>query len=251
MTLRILLLNAWGVAYADQAVLDVVRPFLRSDTDLACANLVGRAPAVPWPVPQGRDAAIEVVRKAEADGFNAVVHTCAGDPFLQDLQAAVSIPVVGLAETVLRNARVRGKIGIMDRQLPAAYDSIIPSNARTDHWQTKAANYGLTPDLYSVRKVQVPTHPDPDSLNVSTPEEAHALNERMYESFFESLHADGVAQVKAAVAEDGISAVYFACNFWSQPIAALGTGVHEFGVPIINPLGSAATYAEHLALSTT
>jgi allantoin racemase len=243
-------LNAWGVGYADKPVLDVVSPFLRDDTDIACANLVGNAPAVPWPVPANRDAAIDAVLKAQADGFDAVVHTCAGDPFLQDLQGAVSIPVVGVAETVLRNARVRGKIGIMDRQLPAVYDAIIPSNAQTGHWDTKAQNYGLTPDLYSVRKVRVPSHPDPQSLDVKTPDEARALSERMYESFFESLHDDGIAQVKAAVAEDGIEAVYFACNFWSQPIAALGTRAHEFGVPIINPLGSAATYAEHLALSS-
>jgi hypothetical protein len=48
-----------------------------------------------------------------------------------------------------------------------------------------------------------------------------------------------------------VGSVYFACNFYSKWIAALGSDAKEFGVPLINPLVSGATFAEHLLDSAT
>ena len=192
-----------------------------------------------------------MAKKAEADGFDAIINGCAGDPYLDDLRAAVSIPVVGIAETILRNARSRGKICILDRLMPESYSAIIPSNRPDtfDFWETKTANLGLTPDLYSLRKVRVSTHPDLDSLERMTREGSKDLQDVMFQSFVDSLHDDGLRQAKAAADEDGAKAVFFACNFWSKPIAALGPNASQFGATVINPLGSAATFAEHLVIS--
>jgi len=251
MSVRIMLLNPWGVDYADEVGLNVIGSFVRPDTDLACVNLTGAARPVPWPVPEGLKPAVEMARKAEADGFDAIINGCAGNPYLDDLRAAVSIPVVGIAETILRNARSRGKICILDRLLPEEYTTLIPNNGpdKFDFWKAKAASYGLTPDLYSIRKVRIATHPSVDSLEPMTREGSMELRERMFQSFVDSLHDDGLLQSTAAADEDGAKAVFFACNFWSTPIAALGRDARQFGAAVINPLGSAATFAEHLVNS--
>ncbi len=251
MARRIMLLNPWGVDYADEVSLDVIGSFVRPDTDLACVNLTGTARPVPWPVAEGLKPAVEMAKKAEADGFDAIINGCAGDPYLNDLRAAVSIPVVGIAETILRNAPSRGKICILDRLLPEEYTAIIASNVpdNFDYWEAKVASLGLTPDLYSLRKVRIPTHPDLDSLERMTREDSKDLRDLMFQSFVDSLHDDGLRQAKAAADEDGAKAVFFACNFWSKPIAALGGDASQFGATVINPLGSAATFAEHLVIS--
>jgi allantoin racemase len=252
MSARIMLLNPWGVDYADEVGLNVIGSFVRPDTDLACVNLTGKARPVPWPVAEGLEPAVELAKKAEADGFDAIINGCAGDPYLDDLRAAVSIPVVGIAETILRNARSRGKkICILDRLLPEEYTALIPNNGpdKFDFWNAKAASYGLTPDLYSIRKVRIATHPGVDSLEPMTREGSTELRELMFQSFVDSLHDDGLRQTKAAADEDGAEAVFFACNFWSTPIAALGRDATQFGATMINPLGSAATFAEHLVIS--
>jgi hypothetical protein len=98
----------------------------------------------------------------------------------------------------------------------------LPGNDRTDHWETKTADYGLPPTSIPFGRCVCPTHPDPESLDAATPSAVRALSDRMYESFAESLHNEGLQQVRAAVAEDGIEAVYFACNFWSGPSPTWG-----------------------------
>jgi allantoin racemase len=248
---RIMLLNPWGVDYADEVGLEVVGSFLRPETDLACVNLTGSTRPVPWPVAEGLEPAVEMAKKAEADGFDAIINGCAGDPYLGDLRAAVSIPVVGIAETILRNAGSRGKVCILDRLLPEEYTAVIPNNVPDNFrfWEAKAASLGVTPDLYSLRKVRIPTHPDLDSLENMNHDGSKELRDRMFQSFVDSLHDDGLRQSQAAAEEDGAKAVFFACNFWSKPIAALGRDASQFGATVINPLGSAATFAEHLVLS--
>jgi allantoin racemase len=220
MAHKLMILNPWGVDYCDDAALDVMGSALRDDVDLECVNLGDGSAPVPYPVPEGRDAAVRASVRAEAEGFDAILIACAGDPFLDEIREAVAVPVIGVAESVIIGAHSRGKLGVLRRRLPSdPWDSVWRDESLTRNW-----------------------------LNRDDPQ---ALGNIMFAAFEESLLADGVVQTNAAAAEDGVDAVFFACNFWSPAIAALGVDAGKFDVPLINPLVSAATYAQHLLDSAT
>src|SRR4051812_49277767 len=109
----------------DRVSEDIVAPFLRGDTDVHAANLGESAPPLPWPDASSAQLAVDVARKAEADGFDAIVIACCADPFLAEVRAAVSVPVVGLTETACISARSRGKLTIVARKLSDDYLPLI------------------------------------------------------------------------------------------------------------------------------
>jgi Asp/Glu/hydantoin racemase len=252
MAHKLMVLNPWGVAYCDDVALDLVASAVRNDVELACVNLGEGAPPVPYPVPEGRAAAVRATLEAEAAGFDAVLIACGGDPFLRDIRRAVSIPVIGLAESAIISAHSRGKLGILRRALPSdPWDSVWRDDEVSRNWHKRMARYGLREDQYSIRRVRVPDHPDLETLERLNREDAHALRDMMFAAFEASLHGDGVEQANAAAAEDGVSAVVFPCNFYGPSIAALGEDAAKFAVPVINPMVCAATYAQHLLDSAT
>jgi allantoin racemase len=247
-----MILNPWGVDYCDDAALDVMGSALRDDVDLECVNLGDGSAPVPYPVPEGRDAAVRAAVRAEAEGFDAILIACAGDPFLDEIREAVAVPVIGVAESVIIGAHSRGKLGVLRRRLPSdPWDSVWRDESLTRNWHKRMARYGIREDQYVIRQVPVPGHPDPETLDRLNRDDPQALGNIMFAAFEESLLADGVVQTNAAAAEDGVDAVFFACNFWSPAIAALGVDAGKFDVPLINPLVSAATYAQHLLDSAT
>ena len=247
-----MILNPWGVDYCDDAALDVISSAIRDDVDLACVNLCDGSAPVPYPVPEGKDAAVRAALKAEDDGSDSVLIACAGDPFLHEIREAVSVPVIGVAESVIIGAHSRGKLGVLRRRLPSdPWDSVWRDESLLRNWHKRMARYGIREDQYVIRQVRVPGHPDPETLDRMNREDPQALGKIMFAAFEESLLADGVFQTNAAAAEDGVRAVFFACNFWSPAIAALGEDAAKFSVPVINPLVSAGTYAQHLLDSAT
>lgn len=247
-----MILNPWGFDYMDSVAERVVGPYLHAGTDVVCVNLGKEALPMPWPVPESRKLVVEKAMKAQADGFDAIVIGCCADPFLSDIRQAVSIPVVAVTESVCATARSRGKITIMARRLPDHFRSLIPiQNAWEKGWTDLATGYGLKPSEFSLRRVFVPNHPDPETLVDLTARDQAKLRDLTIAAMGEALHAEGLEQTRAAVKEDGAKAVYFACAFWSSPIAALEEAGNAFGVPVINPLVSAVSYAEHLLLSAS
>lgn len=250
MPQRILLLNPWGVSYMDDVAEQVVAPTLRSDTELVVANLGDAAPPLPWPAASASDVAVEAVRKAEADGFHAVVIGCCADPFLKETRAAVKIPVVGLTEAVCVGARTRGKLTVMARGLSDDYLPLIPTQGNWDFWTNKPLSYGLDRDQFSLRRVYVPEHPSPAELERLTVEDPKRLGELTVAAMEASLHEQGLAEARAAVEEDGADVLYFACAFWTKPIAELGEKAEAYGATIVNPLVTGATYAEHLVVAS-
>jgi len=245
-----MILNPWGFDYMDSVAEKAVGPYLHPRTDLVCTNLGKEALPMPWPVPESRKLAVERAMKAQADGFDAIVIGCCADPFLSDIRQAVSIPVVGVTEAACATARSRGKITIMARRLSDSFRSLIPiQNAWERGWTDLATGYGLKPGEFSLRRVFVPGHPDPETLVDLTNRDQAKLRDLTVAGMSEALHAEGLEQTRAAIKEDGARAVYFACAFWSLPISELEKAGNAFGVPVINPLVSAVSYAEHLLLS--
>ena len=250
MSQKILILNPWGAGYMDTVTEEVVAPYLHPDTDVVCTNLGPGASPMPWPVPESRPLAVERAMQAQADGFDAIVIGCCADPFLLDIRKAVSIPVVGVTESVASTARNRGKVAVLTRQLEDAYQRLIPSQAEWELvWSRRLTSYRLQPEEFCLGQVFVPKHPDPDTLLDLTARDPARLRDLTIGAMDEALHSQGLEQARAVAKAAGATAVFFGCAFWSKPIAALGEAAAAFGIPVINPLVSATSYAEHLLLS--
>ncbi|KWF20564.1 hypothetical protein WT56_29780 [Burkholderia pseudomultivorans] len=250
MSQRIMILNPWGADYMDKAAEDVVAPYLNARTDLVCNSLGSDASPMPWPVQSSLELVVDKARKAQVAGFDAIVIGCCADPFLADVRRAVSIPVVGLTESFCVTAHNRGKVTLMIRGLADAYLPLIPTqNDWKNNWSARALGYGLRPDQFSVRRVFVPGHPDPETLADLTARDQAKLRDLTVAAMNDALHADGLEQTLAAAEADGAKAVYFACAFWGGPIRDLGEKAKAFGISVVNPLVSGVSYAEHLLLS--
>lgn len=248
--IKIMILNPWGVDYMDSLAEEVVAPYVHTRTEIVCTSLGADASPMPWPMAESRDLVVNKVIKAQADGFDAVIIGCCADPFLSDARQAVSIPVVGLTESFCMTARSRGKVALLIRGLSDAYLPLIPTqNSWKSGWSARALGYGLQPDDFTVRRVFVPDHPDPETLVDLTKRDQAQLRNLTVTAMGAALHKDGLEQTLAAAEEDGAKAVFFACAFWSQPIQALNQQAKAFRIPVINPLVSAVSYAEHLVLS--
>lgn len=247
---KIMVLNPWGADYMDKIAEEVVAPHVHASTEVVCTSLGDQASPLPWPVPSSRDIVLSKARKAQVDGFDAIVIGCCADPFLADVRAAVTIPVVGLTESFCVTARNRGKVTLMIRGLADSYLPHIPTqNDWKNGWGGRALAYGLKPEEFTVRRVFVPEHPDPKTLESLTAHDQARLRDLTISAMRNALHADGLEQTLAAAEEDGSRAVYFACAFWSQPIDELKGKAKSFRIPVVNPLLSGVTYAEHLLLS--
>lgn len=250
MSQKIMILSPWGADYMDSVAEEAVTSSLHERTEVVCTNLGKEASPLPWPMPESRELVVQRARKAQADGFDALVIGCCADPFLADVRAAVSIPVVGLTEAFCATARSRGKVALLIRGLSDAYLPLIPTqNNWKDGWGGRALAYGLKPEEFTVRRVFVPNHPDPETLMYLTSHHQEKLRDLTLSAMEEALHAEGLVQAKAAAEEGGAKAAYFACAFWSKPIHKLNKQAKDLGIAIINPLASAVSYVEHLLLS--
>ncbi|SDG82112.1 aspartate/glutamate racemase family protein [Microbacterium pygmaeum] len=244
MTRRILVLSPWGVDYMDKPTAEIAGRHVRSDTELEVRNLGDVAPPLPWPVAGMAGRAVEVARQAEADGFDGIAIGCCADPFLQDIRAAVGIPVSAPSESVIHASRTYGKLTILPRRLSDAYLPLIPTQGNFDFWNGTARKNGLGDGDYTLRAVPVPKHPSPEDLERYTPTDPGLLRDLTIDAMTEALRTSGLEQAKLATAEDGAAALYFACAFWSTGIEGLGLDAAEFGAPVLNPVVAATTYVE-------
>ncbi|WP_044507339.1 aspartate/glutamate racemase family protein [Gordonia sp. KTR9] len=192
---------------------------------------------------------VAAAQRAQAEGFDGVVIACSGDPCLQVVREAVDIPVSAPTEAAIRMSRAFGKLAILARQLPDSYASRLRSLGSGDFWQTTARENGLNEGEYAFRRVPITNHPEPDVLDHLTSADPDRLRELTLDAMTQALRTDGLRQAAAAVAEDGVDAVYFACTFFSKGIAELNTDGAYFGVPVLNPLVSAANFVESAIIS--
>jgi len=250
MSQNIMVLNPWGADYMDSIAERVVGPYLHPATDLVCTSLGEGASPMPWPVPESRALVVDKARKSQEAGFDAIVIGCCADPFLADLRRALSIPVVGLTESFCMTAKSRGKVSVMVRGLSDSYRRFIATQDDwKNNWSDRVGSYGLTSHDFSVRRVFVPGHPDPEALVDLTSRDQRRLRDLTLAAMSEALLTTGLEQANAAAEEDGANAVFFACAFWGLPIHSLQESENPFRVPVVNPLVSGVSYAEHLLLS--
>lgn len=249
MARHITVINPWGMSYMDQPALDAASAAVRADTDVEVRNLGEGAAPLPWPLPESAPIAVEAAKQAVADGADALVVGCCADPFLAQIREAVDVPVTSPTEAAIATARSFGKLGILARRFPEVYSPLIPTQDNWDFWNNMARGYGLRDEDYALRRIQVPTHPSPDELNHLTNADPGKLRELTLESMTHALRTNGVEQAQAAANEDGVDVVYFACVFWSHSLEVMGADASTFGVPFLNPVATAASFAEHALIA--
>lgn len=73
-------------------------------------------------------------KDAEKQGFDAIVITCFGDPYLQQVRSFVNIPVIGIGEATMKMASMMGK----------RFGIVHVNPAVLDECREEVASYGLT-----------------------------------------------------------------------------------------------------------
>jgi len=154
---------------------------------------------------------LEKVKKAEDEGYNAVVIDCFGDPGLDAARELVNIPVVGANEASCHLAA----------QLAPKF-SIINILPETEHLvRGLAVKYGLLQPLASVITINIPVlalEKDPEKTVATIAQAA-----------------------EKAVKEDGAYAIVLGCTGMSSLIEGVKSQLEAKGIkiPVIEPLRAA------------
>lgn len=156
---------------------------------------------------------LEEIRKAEDEGFDAIIILCMADPALYAAREISNIPVVGVGETSFLLAMALGhKFSIMEpvKEGLALHRQVVLS-------------YGLERFLASVRVLNL------------TVEEVWADKEKLKEAL--------IREGEKAVEEDGADVIVPGCGFMSGMAKDVEK---ELRVPVIDPWAAAIRFAEML-----
>jgi allantoin racemase len=181
----------------------VTPPALKGPETIEC--LYDAAMCTPW--------LLEEIRKAEDEGFDAVIILCMGDPALYAAREISKIPVVGVGEISCLLALSLGhKFSIIAamKETVAAHRQVLVS-------------YGLERFLASIRVL---------NLNV---DEIWADEQKVKEAL--------IREGKKAVEEDGADVIIPGCGFMSGMAKEIEK---ELGVPVIDAFAAAIRFAEML-----
>ncbi len=158
------------------------------------------------------------VREAEADGIDAVIINCFGDPGLDAARELVSIPVIGPCETSMHVAAMLGHkfsvITVLERIIPEL--------------ELHAQKYGVGWKLASARSIDLPV------LDL----------EKGRDQFVGRM----VAEAVAAIEEDGAHVIVLGCTGLAGLDEQVKRGLSKVGyvVPVIDPASIALKMAEAL-----
>ncbi len=164
---------------------------------------------------------IHRVYEAEAEGMDAVIINCFGDPGLDASREVVSIPVVGPCEASMHLASMLGHkfsvVTVLERLIPEL--------------EFHAQKYGVGWKLASARSVDLPV------LDL----------EKGREQFVGRM----VEKAVAAVREDGAHVIVLGCTGLAGLAEQVKLGLSQAGyeVPVIDPAATALKVAEALVES--
>ena len=98
----------------DQQIAERIK-FLRSitekETQIEYIQLKNGPPAIECPVDhiQATSEVIKVVQKAEADGYDALISWCGGDPGVEEARTLIDIPIIGPGKAMEILSHLHGK----------------------------------------------------------------------------------------------------------------------------------------------
>lgn len=159
--------------------------------------------------------------QAEAEGMDAVLIDCMGDPGLEAAREAVSIPVVGPGEAAMHMAAISGH----RFSCVTILDSVRP------RFHARARLYGCSERLASVRAINMPV------LEI----------ERNLADLPDLLFVEA----RRAVVEDGADTIILGCTGFLGVAAKLEAMLKQAGhpVPVINPMPVASLLAATMVWS--
>ena len=225
--MKIMVLYTWKTPDDN---MKMTKDFLPDDVDVVCLN-EGCTPGWHSSTAYGIPGGLETIKKAERDGYDAVVILCNGDPVVQEARELVDIPVIGPSNASLHIAAMLGfKIGMLILNYP-----------RSRYWNTQnIAKYG-----FESRVIQRGV-----KYNV---EESVAAYERYKASggkdisFIPEL-AESCIKV---IQDDDVEALTLNCGgmIWARDILHSELVKRGYDVPVINPLPTAVEIARVLVNS--
>ncbi|MCA0378819.1 MAG: aspartate/glutamate racemase family protein [Actinobacteria bacterium] len=145
---RVRVINPTTTAEWNEETLQAYQAFAEPGTELSVVHLAGGTPSVEY----RRDIALIVpfivlaAIDAERDGCDGVIVDCMADPGVAAAREAVSIPVVGPAESSMRLAAVLGH----------RFSVLTVAQHLREIMRERARAYGLGERLASVRSLDIP-----------------------------------------------------------------------------------------------
>ncbi|MCF0229158.1 MAG: hypothetical protein HUJ76_05630 [Parasporobacterium sp.] len=166
----------------------------------------------------------QIAKNADKEGFDAVMVTCFGDPYLQQLRSFIDIPVIGIGEASMKMATMMGK----------RFGVVHVSEAVLDEGREQVAGYGL--DKYFAGIV---------STTETGPEQVKAMENAA--GAIKAFTECGRKLIKM-----GAEVLIPACGLMSPSLRMAAGCEAEYpdgftevdGVPIVDVLGCALKYTE-------
>lgn len=156
---------------------------------------------------------LELVAKAEKEGFDAVIIDCMGDPGLEPAREIVDIPVVGPCQASLAIASTLGQ----------KFSVVTALKSMTPLFHDLVRKYGYSTNFASVRSIEVPV------LDL----------EKRWNEMKEALAREG----RAAIEQDGADVIVLGCT----GMIGMAKELQEtLKVPIVDPAPAALKLAELL-----
>lgn len=164
---------------------------------------------------------LECIRRAEADGADAIVIDCMGDPGLRPGRELVRIPVIGPAQASMHMAAMLGH----------RFSVVTVARRLRSEFENMAAVYGLIGHMASCRSIDIPV-----AELVTNPG-------RTVEGL--------INEARMAVEVDGAEAIIFGCTGLFGSAQEVRDGLLAFGidVPVIDPIPVAVNIAAALVRS--
>ncbi|MBM3450896.1 MAG: hypothetical protein FJX78_07970 [Armatimonadetes bacterium] len=156
---------------------------------------------------------IDVVKWGEANGYDAVLTSCFGDPGIDAMRELVKIPVLAPAETSMHVAAMIGH----SFSIVTVLDNVVRPLKKL------AKLYGVESKLASIRV-----------LGVSV---------MMIRTEKDRVYPKAVEACRRCIEEDGADAIVMGCGSMSFYAKEIG---EEVGVPVVNPLLVSLRAAEML-----
>jgi len=164
---------------------------------------------------------LDVLREAEASGFDAAVIGCSGDPVLFDARRVLKIPVTAPLESALHAAALlHPRVAIL---VADGFEAHVL-------YQDLARSYGLLDHITEI--LTVPMHyPDPELVkSLMAKDEAQAC-QLVLERHWDVLRGPALELARDAL-KAGAGVIYAGCTLWTGQLSDFA---NRLGAPVIDP----------------
>lgn len=214
--LKIMFINPIGTEAYDEHMRKIIEEIKRPDVEITITHLSKGPVHLEYHYYEHliMDETLEKIRKAEEDGYDAVVIGCFYDPGLREAREIVSIPVIGPAEACMHVAATLGH----------KFSIIVGRRKWIPKMESNAYVYGLEKKIASFREIKFSVK--------RMGEEPGKMKESIYD------------EAKRAMEEDGAEVIILGCTAESGFVKELN---QRLGVPVLDAVVISWKFAEMLA----